>query len=70
MAVIGQHPVTVKGRRYETCFLLREFRGGQNIYVWTDSWFVPGVGFVKKHVVKTGFQLSNTLWELMDYKIE
>lgn len=68
--VIEKVPVTVMAGHFPESYLIKEFWGVVNDYGLIYSWFVPGVGIVKKHHLGWSFGMANIYWELMDYHIK
>ncbi|NOX87754.1 MAG: hypothetical protein GXO77_01925 [Calditrichaeota bacterium] len=69
-SVIGEDSVSVKAGHFTECYLIEETWGAFNDYGRVYTWFVPGIGIVKKHHLSGSFVMANNYWELLEYKIE
>ena len=68
--VIEKLPITVIANRFTESYKIKEIWGGLNDYGLVYTWFVPGVGIVKRHHRGWSFGMANKYWELMNYKVE
>lgn len=67
--VVENSSFTVVAGTFVNTFRIEESWGGLNDYGAVSTWFVPKVGVIKMHRRTWGFDVSNELWELMDYHI-
>lgn len=68
-SVISQQAIEVAAGNFEKAIVIKEEWGAFNDYGQITSWFVPGVGIVKKKHIGWSFGLANNTWELLEYNI-
>lgn len=65
----GIPPAGTTGKDFPNSFLIQEIWGGLNDCGKILTWYVPGVGIVKKHQWEISFGMANAYWELMSHVI-
>jgi hypothetical protein len=68
--VISNDSVSVLAGHFKNSYLIQESWGALNDYGKISTWFVPGIGIVKKHHLGWSFGSANNYWELMEYRIK
>lgn len=69
-SVIDKTSIYLNGMRFQSCYILKRIWGAVNNYGLVTTWFVPGVGVVKRHHLGLSFGTANVYWELLDYNIK
>ncbi len=68
--VVRKESISVLAGHFAECYLIKETWGALNDYGKVLTWFVPGIGIVKKHHLGWSFGMANKYWELLEYKIK
>ena len=73
-SVISKNPISVAAGHFTECYLIKKTWNELNNYGSVSTWFVPGIGIVKRHNLSASptkaFAMANNYWELLEYKTE
>lgn len=68
--VIDKTNIKIKAGTFSNSFLIKETWKGFNASGQIKTWFVPGIGVVKKHFTGGNFDVANIYWELISFNIQ
>lgn len=68
-SVVAVENIQVLGKTKQA-YIIREEWGILNDYGTIKSWFVPGIGIVKKNHTGYSFGTANNTWNLIEYSIK